>query len=375
MEINIFTGPLEEFYHYLSEQRVSEYHSFMELIREYNTIVRASDLLGSSDMEGIFNSEIEKLVIFSNDFASVTTHVITNFINIITLGRHIKQIYVHNPPKRVKNALYSLDNSSINESFFNYSIPKISDVVKFYNSLTKDDEIVGQSEAKKQISIDIFRHLKNQEKQPFVSLFYGPSGVGKTELAKKISELFEGEITRIQFSMMQGEEAFKYIFGDEHAKVSLAKDLLDRKSNIILIDEFDKVSPIYYNVFYQMFDEGIIEDANYKVDVTNCIFILTSNFFEQSNIIGTIGEPIFSRIDSIIEFSYLNESELSLVINKIFNDVYDELTKEEKQIVDESNLLQKYQRLDYEIGNIRYLNKIIKNDIYTILFTSFLQNQ
>ncbi|SUL37484.1 ClpA-like protein [Staphylococcus aureus] len=47
---------------------------------------------------------------------------------------------------------------------------------------------------------------------------------------------------------MQNDESFNYIFGDEHAKVSLSKDLVDRETNVVLIDEFDKVLPIYYNV-------------------------------------------------------------------------------------------------------------------------------
>ena len=92
--------------------------------------------------------------------------------------------------------------------------------------------------------------------------YYGPSGVGKTELAKKISSFYDGKLTRIQFSMMQTDEAFKYIFGDTHGKPSLARDLLSRETNVVLIDEFDKVSPSLYNVFYQMFDEGEFEDIN-----------------------------------------------------------------------------------------------------------------
>lgn len=49
----------------------------------------------------------------------------------------------------------------------------------------------------------------------------------------------------------------------------LVKDLLSRETNIVLIDEFDKVNTGLYNVFYQMFDEGELEDINYSVDVSN----------------------------------------------------------------------------------------------------------
>lgn len=49
----------------------------------------------------------------------------------------------------------------------------------------------------------------------------------------------------------------------------LVKDLLSRETNIVLIDEFDKVNIGLYSVFYQMFDEGELEDINYSVDVSN----------------------------------------------------------------------------------------------------------
>lgn len=78
----------------------------------------------------------------------------------------------------------------------------------------------------------------------------------KTELAKTMSEYFNGKLTRIQFSMMQTEEAYKYIFGDAHSKGSLAKDLLSRETNIVLIDEFDKVNSSLYNVFIKCLMKG-----------------------------------------------------------------------------------------------------------------------
>ncbi len=90
MEIHVYTGPLCGFNEYINSE-VKEYHRFMELIREYNIIVRASDTFGTHDVDGIFDTEIENLVIFSKRLCSVTTHVITNFINIVTLGRNIRK--------------------------------------------------------------------------------------------------------------------------------------------------------------------------------------------------------------------------------------------------------------------------------------------
>lgn len=58
----------------------------------------------------------------------------------------------------------------------------------------------------------------------------------------------------------------------------MARELIRRNSNVILLDEFDKVSPSFYNAFYQMFDEGTFVDANYSVDVSKCIIICTTNY-------------------------------------------------------------------------------------------------
>ncbi|WP_243114907.1 AAA family ATPase [Faecalibacterium prausnitzii] len=82
-------------------------------------------------------------------------------------------------------------------------------------------------------------------------MLYGPSGVGKTESAKSISKSLGGELLRIQFSMMQTSEAYDYVFGAEHSKSSFARDMMGRESNVILIDEFDKVNPALYNAFYE----------------------------------------------------------------------------------------------------------------------------
>ncbi|ALK37431.1 ATPase [Staphylococcus aureus] len=350
MEIHVYTGPLCGFNEYINSE-VKEYHRFMELIREYNIIVRASDTFGTHDVDGIFDTEIENLVIFSNDFASVTTHVITNFINIVTLGRNIKKIYIQNPPKRVFQSLNSFHDSEIIEINYEYTTLKKDDVINFYKEQMAGSKIIGQTDAKKQMSIDLYKHTSLENNKPTVMLYYGPSGVGKTELAKEIAKKYKGNITRIQFSMMQNDESFNYIFGDEHAKVSLSKDLVDRETNVVLIDEFDKVLPIYYNVFYQMFDEGIIEEA-----------------------IVNIGEPVFSRIDSCIKFLYLTQEEKQKVIENKLNEILSSLNEKEKRIVTAYNLLEKYKETEIDIDNIRYLKKIITNDIYTIIFEDELFN-
>ena len=123
---------------------------------------------------------------------------------------------------------------------------------------------------------------------------------------------------RIQFSMMQTIEASNYIFGAEHSKTSFARDMLARESNVILIDEFDKVSPSFYNAFYELFDEGVYEDVNYQVYLKNSIFILTSNFKSEEEIKNTLGPAMFSRVGCCIEYEDLKVEDKRSIVKSYY---------------------------------------------------------
>ncbi|EHV0691759.1 AAA family ATPase [Listeria monocytogenes] len=365
-KILIFKGSKKDFKELLGDQEVNEnYTPFMDLVRDYNANVRASQGYATEDrLEG---EEIENVVIYADDFSSVLSHVITNFPNIVLLGHNIVNLYVQNPPKRVETSLRTEFPDIIVEEKSQYYSPSPQEVFNLYDKIL-DSDLVGQYEAKKKISISLYQRASINRDSPLVLMFYGPSGVGKTELAKVISEFYHGRMTRIQFSMMQTNESYKYIFGDEHSKTSFARDLLGRESNIILIDEFDKVDRGIYNVFYQMFDEGEFEDSNYQVDVRRCIFILTTNFQNNQEISEGLGMPIFSRIDSRIKFYPLSNDEVISVIRNQFEKIFDRLSKEDQELVEELQLEEKYIDSANIFKNIRLLDKYIENDVYTAIF-------
>lgn len=365
--IQLFYGSSKDFRSLLNQNQVEDnYTPFMELIRQYNVTVRANDTMGNKDAE-FSRDKIGNVVIFADDFASVTEHVISNFSNIVLLGHDIENLYIQNPPKRVEYSIRSnFDEDEIVEVTSPYFSPNTTEVTKLYSQLLTG-KVIGQNNAKHASCVGLYKAAYHHQKKPTVMMFYGPSGVGKTELAKNISNFYHGKLTRIQFSMMQTEEAFKYVFGDEHARPSMARDLLSRESNIVLIDEFDKVSPSLYNVFYQMFDEGIFEDINYKVDVSSCIFILTSNFNDEETIASTVGLPIYSRIDQKIKFEKLTKEEISTVISNAFKRILSELTPEDQKFISASKLEEHYQENLQIFSNVRMLDSFIENDVYTML--------
>lgn len=73
----------------------------MELIRQYNAAIRANDVATTNDIAQFDQKEIENVVIYADDFASVTNHVITNFPNIVILGHNIRNLYIQNAPKEL----------------------------------------------------------------------------------------------------------------------------------------------------------------------------------------------------------------------------------------------------------------------------------
>jgi len=372
--IYIFVGAKSDFNKFLSEKNINDSAlKFLDLIRQYNELIRASNV-GFLDSDNFFTTgnkeEVENCVVRSEDYASVLEHVVTNFIQIITMAHDIENLYLHNPPKRIIETLESEYQAKIEFRFSTYKEINKENLKDVSDHL--DSFVVGQKDAKRKVLSNLYRLSNKKDNKPIVMLFQGPSGVGKTELAKALSDYLGGNLLRIQFSMMQTNEASNYIFGDKHSKSSFAKDLLQRESNIILIDEFDKVHPNFYNAFYEIFDEARFTDLNYAVNVENCLFILTSNFKDESETIKKIGMPIYSRISSNVYFNELNDFEKIEVISRTYEEVISTLSSDELDIVKSLNMKEWFIKNAAEYNNIRLLNSIIQESVYAILTSRLL---
>ena len=223
------------------------------------------------------------------------------------------------------------------------------------------EKVIGQKYVMTQIASSLYL-LKNKNRQKPVSiLFLGESGVGKTETAKFISECLGNEMVSVQFSMQQTNEAHKFIFGSEHNEDSLARELIRRKSNVILLDEFDKVHPSLYNAFYQMFDEGEFVDANYSVNMEKTIIICTSNYLNEQDAEKHLGMPIYSRFSKVIKFNDISIEDRILIASKIYESLMQKLEDEDATLIIDNKIL------EFFIGHINkglYRNiRMLKNDM------------
>ncbi|MDD4421529.1 MAG: AAA family ATPase, partial [Eubacteriales bacterium] len=235
-------------------------------------------------------THIDNLVAYSESYAGITEGAVQSFISILS-GYDIDNLFLQNPPIQIRQQFEQTFPKIVEVKKYNYKTLTKSAFLKINNSFS--EYIVGQEKAKERILVSLYPLLNKSNRKPMVLMFYGPSGVGKTETAKFISKTLGEKLFRKQFSMFHSGEFSDYLFGGNHSQPCFAKDLLERESNVILLDEFDKPAPVFHSAFYQLFDEGVFEDKNYHVELFNSIIICTSNYQNEEEIRKHLGDPIF----------------------------------------------------------------------------------
>ncbi|MBK7959118.1 MAG: ATP-dependent Clp protease ATP-binding subunit [Bacteroidetes bacterium] len=227
--------------------------------------------------------------------------------------------------------------------------------------------VVGQKEAIDKITKAIQRNrvgLKDPSKPIGTFIFLGPTGVGKTELAKTIARnLFDSEDALIRIDMTEYMEKFSlsrlvgappgYVGYEEGGQ--LTEKVRRKPYSVILLDEVEKAHPDIYNILLQVFDDGILTDGlGRKVDFKNTLIIMTSNigvrdlkdygqgvgFATKSKLEDaeeysksvlnkalkkTFAPEFLNRIDDIIVFNSLDKGNINEIIEILLKGLYKRL--------------------------------------------------
>ncbi|MBE6161164.1 MAG: AAA family ATPase [Firmicutes bacterium] len=205
--------------------------------------------------------------------------------------------------------------------------------------------VMGQDEALKLVSDAILRSrsgIKDPNKPIGSFIFLGPTGVGKTEVARTLAyELFDDEKHMIRIDMSEYMEKFStarligappgYVGYEEGGQLTEA--VRRNPYSIVLFDEIEKAHPEVLNLLLQILDDGRITDSNGRtVDFKNTIIIMTSNVGSE-HILDGEDEKVFdelkkyfrpefiNRIDEIILFNKLNKDSIKLILDKIIKDI------------------------------------------------------
>ncbi|MFN8527830.1 MAG: ATP-dependent Clp protease ATP-binding subunit [Anaerolineae bacterium] len=234
------------------------------------------------------------------------------------------------------------------------------------NELTKDERrrladvenillkrVIGQDDAVKTVAAAVKTAragLKDPNRPIGVFLFLGPSGVGKTELARSLANFLFGSddaMLRLDMSEFHDSHTVARLIGappgykDAQRGGQLTDGLRRRPYTVVLLDEVEKAAPEVFDIFLQVFDEGRLSDAHGGVvDARNSVFIMTSNIGteESGRSLGFIGgadrqpdytahlgrffRPEFlNRLDEIVTFRALGQATLAQILDLQLNDL------------------------------------------------------
>lgn len=354
---NIFFEPVQKFNERVA--KIDNYVSFNEVLINWTKDSTISDLIKPL-LE-------KKICIFRMDTYSLSGSLVFENIDLlirIFIESKIEEIYLHNPPKKFFNSIkqqVTSDFLNIEQSTFakisGEQLKKISDDL--------NEKIVGQEKAKKSLLRKLVTHLVRPSVKPLVLMFYGEPGIGKTETAKQVSATLYGNenIVREQMSMVGGESSVKYFKSTSHSEDSFSKTLLNRESNVILLDEFALAPAFFHSAFFQMFDEGVYEDQNYKVDLGNSIIICTSNFKNRLEMEKNIDVALLSRFDGFVKFYPLSFEEKKQISKMVYSKIINSgsMTKEYREYLDDVKILEHIESKLNSLPNVRLIAKYVED--------------
>lgn len=337
--IHIYWGDDQYF-----EDAVKELEDVFHLKQILDDLGKVELKFEGTQRQNIEPTEIENLVIYTDDYGGVKEWALLGFTkNILNNEKYaIENVWLSNPPSQLyQDVCRNFDKDVIEEHKTNYPVLSLEQMRLMAQNY--QHEVIGQPTVMKNVLSAMYSLRNASRNKPVTLLFLGDSGIGKTETAKFISTYLGSEMVRVQFSMQQTTASYQYIFGSEHGEDCLARELLRRKSNVILFDEFDKVSPVFYNAFYQMFDEGIFVDENYHVDVSKCIIICTSNYKTEEEAAKSLGMPIYSRFSKVIHFNPISIEDKIKIAQKCYGALIVELGEKDRELLPDDKILPKFE--------------------------------
>lgn len=278
----------------------------------------------------------------------------------------------------------------------------LNDDAKVFRRIEKEltSSIIGQETAIKTL-VDITKRIKMGLKEKgkcYSYLFCGPTGVGKTGLARAYGKALVGENNVLRLDMSEYAEAHTvskiigappgYIGYDDNRNV--LESIRNKPYSVIILDEIDRAHPAVLNIFFQILDEAFIKDSNDKtIRFDNTLIIMTTNIGFNKNTVGfndddddkilsklkkNLSPEFVNRIYKFIVFNKLNKKEIVKIINNHIKMLKDRFPKIDIKI--DSHVIEEVSELsNYKDFGARKIDKIIEDKIEGIIIDRMMQGE
>ena len=332
--------------------------------------------------------------ITKNDFDKASYYKTEEFKLMDKINNLELTLYENNTKKVTINDIASVISNKTKIPV--YEILNESD--KVISKIEKDlnDKIIGQDKAIKEL-VNIARKIKlgfKDDNKCYSFVFAGPSGVGKTELAKQFGNNLAGKnVIKLDMSEYNDLASVNKLIGSPPGYVGYSdnlnvfEEIRNKPFSVLILDEIEKTHQSVINLLFQILDDGTIKDAKgNEINFKNVVIIMTSNIgfndikvgFNQNNnttskLKDEFSLPFINRVDNIISFNYLNKEDITKIINLKIKKLIKKYknkninVKVNKKVIDELINTSSYQ----DFG-ARKLDKLIKDKLESIIIDNIL---